>query len=102
MLDLVKRLNDDGCTILFITHDMQLIAKYARNVIVFHDGKILLHKSTREAFSEAEILKQTFLSPPSITLLAKRFSRLYPDTMLTVEEMLDKTIDIVTCGRGPV
>lgn len=100
MLNLVKRLNDDGCTILFITHDMQLIAKYARRVIVFHDGKILLHKSTREAFSETEILKQTFLSPPSITLLAQRFNTLYPDTVLTVGEMLDQTMDIVSGGRG--
>jgi energy-coupling factor transport system ATP-binding protein len=100
MLNLVKRLNDDGCTILFITHDMQLIAKYAQRVIVFHDGKILLHKSTREAFSETEILKQTFLSPPSITLLAQRFNTLYPDTVLTVEEMLDKTMDIVSGDRG--
>jgi energy-coupling factor transport system ATP-binding protein len=102
MLNLVKRLNDDGCTILFITHDMQLIAKYAQRVIVFHDGKILLHKSTREAFSETEILKQTFLSPPSITLLAQRFNTLYPDTVLTVEEMLDKTMDIVSGNRGTV
>jgi energy-coupling factor transport system ATP-binding protein len=100
MLNLVKRLNDDGCTILFITHDMQLIAKYAQRVIVFHDGKILLHKSTREAFSETEILKQTFLSPPSITLLAQRFNTLYPDTVLTVEEMLDKTMDVVSGDRG--
>jgi energy-coupling factor transport system ATP-binding protein len=102
MLDLVKRLNADGCTILFITHDMQLIAKYARHVIVFHDGKILLHKSTREAFSETETLKQTFLSPPSITLLAKRFGMLYPETVLTVEEMLEKTMKIVFCKRGTV
>ena len=102
MLDLVKRLNDSGCTILFITHDMQLIARYARHVIVFHDGKILLHKSTREAFSETETLKQTFLSPPSITLLAQRFNTLYPDTVLTVEEMLDRTMDIVSGGRGNV
>lgn len=102
MLNLVKRLNDDGCTILFITHDMQLIARYAQRVIVFHDGKILLHKSTREAFSETEILKQTFLSPPSITLLAQRFNTLYPDTVLTVEEMLDKTMDIVSGDRESV
>lgn len=102
MLDLVKRLNDNGCTILFITHDMQLIARYARDVVVFHDGKILLHKSTREAFAETETLKQTFLSPPSITLLAQRFNTLYPDTVLTVEEMLDRTMDIVSGGRGNV
>ncbi len=37
MLDLVKRLNQEGHTVLFITHDMQLVAKYAKRVVVFQD-----------------------------------------------------------------
>jgi energy-coupling factor transport system ATP-binding protein len=102
MLELIKKLNHTGHTILFITHDMQLIARYAGRVIVFHEGKILLNKSTREVFSETEILKRTFLSPPSITLLAQRLAPLYPDTVLTVEEMLDQTLSMFRRAPRPL
>ena len=73
MLDLVKRLNQEGHTVLFITHDMQLVAKYAKRVVVFQDGNILLKRSTPEVFAEPEKLLRAFLSPPAITLLAQRF-----------------------------
>jgi energy-coupling factor transport system ATP-binding protein len=101
MLELIKKLNETGHTILFITHDMQLIARYASRVIVFHEGKILLNKSTREVFSETEILKRTYLSPPSITLLAQRFAAWYPGTVLTVEEMLHQTMTMIRRTPGP-
>ncbi len=96
MLELIRQLNLDGHTILFITHDMQLIAKYAERVLVFRDGKILLQGSTREVFSQTEQLKRTFLSPPPITQLAQRFDSLYPNTVLSVEEMLKKTLDLIS------
>jgi energy-coupling factor transport system ATP-binding protein len=102
MLELIKNLNQTGHTILFITHDMQLIARYANRVLVFHEGKILLNKSTREVFSETEVLKRTFISPPSITLLAKRLAPMYPDTVLTVEEMLDRTLSLFRKAPRPL
>ncbi len=101
MLELIKKLNQTGHTILFITHDMQLIARYASRVIVFHEGRILLNKSTREVFSETEILKRTFLSPPLITLLAQRFTSLYSGTVLSVEEMLHQTLAMIHRTPGP-
>jgi energy-coupling factor transport system ATP-binding protein len=102
MLELIKKLHQTEHTILFITHDMQLIARYADRVIVFHEGKILLNKTTREVFSETEILKRTFLAPPSITLLAQRFAHLYPGTVLTVEEMLDQTLTLIRKTPRPL
>jgi energy-coupling factor transport system ATP-binding protein len=102
MLELIKKLNQTGHTILFITHDMQLIARYADRVIVFHEGKILLNKNTRDAFSETEILMRTFLSPPSITLLAQRLAPMYPDTVLTVDEMLAQTLSLFRKAPQPL
>lgn len=102
MLELIKELNQTGHTILFITHDMQLIARYADRVIVFHEGKILLNKATREVFSETEILRRTFLAPPSISLLAQRFTSLYPGTVLTVEEMLEQTLAMIRRKPRPL
>lgn len=99
MLNLIEQLNRSGHTILFISHDMQLIAKYARHVIVFHQGKILLDKSVREVFSHTKELAQTFLSPPQISLLAQRYKSLYPDTVLTVDELLEQTMHLLSLSN---
>ncbi len=101
MLNLIKHLNQLGHTILFITHDMQLIAQYARRVIVFHKGKILSQGTTRDVFAKTALLKQSFLSPPSITLLAQRFSSLFPETVLSVDEMLQQSLNLLSLsGKG--
>jgi energy-coupling factor transport system ATP-binding protein len=100
MLNLIKHLNQLGHTILFITHDMQLIAQYARRVIVFHNGKILSQGTTRDVFAKTALLKQSFLSPPSITLLAQRFPSLFPETVLSVDEMVQQSLNLLSLS-GP-
>jgi len=92
MLDLVQRLNRAGHTVLFITHDMPMVARFARRVIVFRDGQILLDGTTRQVFGQADVLRTTFLAPPQITSLAQALPEFFPDTVLSVAEMVDQTL----------
>jgi putative ABC transport system ATP-binding protein len=39
MLDLLRRLNDDGTTVLFVTHDLELAAR-AQRVVTIRDGVV--------------------------------------------------------------
>lgn len=70
IMDLAKSLNEQGHTILFVTHDMSLVAKYAERAIVLCKGEIILDGPVREVFTKVEALKKTYLSPPQITELA--------------------------------
>jgi cobalt transport protein ATP-binding subunit len=92
MLSLVQRLNQAGHTVLFITHDMPMVARFAQRVIVFRDGQILLDGTTREVFGQADMLRTTFLAPPQITSLAQALPEFFPDTVLSVDEMVDQTL----------
>jgi energy-coupling factor transport system ATP-binding protein len=92
MLSLVQRLNQAGHTVLFITHDMPMVARFAQRVIVFRDGQILLDGTTREVFGQADMLRTTFLAPPQITSLAQALPEFFPDTVLSVAEMVDQTL----------
>jgi energy-coupling factor transporter ATP-binding protein EcfA2 len=92
MLNLVQRLNQAGHTVLFITHDMPMVARFARRVIVFRDGQILLDGTTRQVFGQADTLRTTFLAPPQITSLAQALPEFFPDTVLSVAEMVDQTL----------
>jgi energy-coupling factor transporter ATP-binding protein EcfA2 len=92
MLSLVQRLNQAGHTVLFITHDMPMVARFAQRVIVFRDGQLLLDGTTREVFGQADVLRTTFLAPPQITSLAQALPEFFPDTVLSVAEMVDQTL----------
>jgi energy-coupling factor transporter ATP-binding protein EcfA2 len=95
MLSLVQRLNRAGHTVLFITHDMPMVARFAQRVIVFRDGQLLLDGTTREVFGQADELRTTFLAPPQITSLAQALPEFFPDTVLSVDEMVDQTLAVL-------
>ena len=100
MLNLISKLNQDGHTILFITHDMPMVARFAQRVIVFRKGEVLLDGPTHEVFRETEILSTTFLSAPQITSLGLNYPDLYPKTILRVSEMLAQTLEIIQTNRS--
>jgi energy-coupling factor transport system ATP-binding protein len=91
MMDFYKKLNEeDGRTIIVITHDMNISAEYAHRVIVLKDGKVLIDGPTRDVFSKSDLLKTTYLNPPQITRLGQALSKFgIPGDILTVSEMAE-------------
>jgi energy-coupling factor transport system ATP-binding protein len=83
MMDMVRSLNENGSTIIFVTHHMWVVAEYAKRVFVMKDGNIILHGSTREVFSHNEELKEAMLRPPHFV----EFSNSLGYTFLTPDEM---------------
>jgi energy-coupling factor transport system ATP-binding protein len=88
IMDLMKRLNDLGKTIIVITHDMNLVAEYIPRTVVMKDGKILIEGPTRQVFQRPEILIQAYLKPPQITELAQKIPGL-PRDALTINELCE-------------
>ena len=91
LADLAKRIHDKyGRTIIMITHDMDLVAKYAERLIVMANGEILADGPTRKVFQMQDVLKKAFLKPPQITRFAQelRDEGVNPE-VLTVDEMLE-------------
>ena len=60
-MNLLTDLNNEGHTIIVITHDMSLVAEYARRVLVFHDGRIVLDDCPKRIFREVNTLRETGL-----------------------------------------
>jgi len=79
-----------GTTIIMITHDMDLVAKYAERLIVMANGDILADGPTRKVFQMRDVLEKAFIKPPQITRFAQSLVEdgVNPE-VLTVEEMLE-------------
>mgnify|MGYP000224059454 FL=1 len=87
MMELVSRLNQQGHTIIFVTHSMWVVAEYAHRVVVLKDGKVLLEGPTREVFAREDLLRETFLQPPQIVSLSNCLGK----TLLSVPELVQCT-----------
>ncbi len=87
MMDLVRRLNEAGSTIIAVTHTMWVVAEYAHRAAVVRDGRVVLSGTVREVFSREKELLDASLRPPHITSFGNSLG--YP--VLTAEEMLKIT-----------
>lgn len=88
VMNFMRRLwQDEGHTIVIITHEMSIVAQYAQRVVALGQGRVLLDGTTREVFAQPDVLKQTFVEPPQITRLGQALNSRLPRDVLTVEEM---------------
>jgi energy-coupling factor transporter ATP-binding protein EcfA2 len=75
-------------TVLMITHDVDLIARYAQRLIVLYEGQVLLDGPTAEVFTQVETLKRTFVVPPVAAQLATALATWgVPPQVMTLEEL---------------
>ena len=88
-LQQIRHLNELGKTIILVTHDMNLVAGYARRTVVMDNGKIVLDGDTRHVFSEQKILEKTGITLPVITRLSQDLLRegINIPPLLTVQEL---------------
>lgn len=70
IMDLVSRLHKGGHTIILVTHNMLLVAEYARRVIVLNGKRVSMDGGVADIFSRAGELAEVGILPPPITRLA--------------------------------
>ncbi len=89
IMELLKKLNEDGTTIIVITHDMRLVAEFCPRSIVMNQGKIVYDGSTFDLFKNDEVLEKASLRAPQIVRLSKEMMKIgmCDDIMLTAEEV---------------
>jgi energy-coupling factor transport system ATP-binding protein len=83
-MTLLKSLNEQGLTVIVITHDINIAAEYASRIILMDQGKIIADGDTRNVLSREELLFSARLEPPTAMYLSK-LAGLPP--MLTVNEI---------------
>jgi len=101
IMDFLKDLNENHeHIIIIITHDMPIVAQYAKRVIVMGQGRILLDGPTAEVYKQSDVLSETFLEPPQITQLAQRCQNLgFDPGTLSVESMYNQFKNLIRGER---
>jgi energy-coupling factor transport system ATP-binding protein len=95
LMQLLRDLADDGAAVVFITHDMRLVAEYADRASVLCRGEIIFDGSPAELFAACEVLERAKLKPPSVYEFS---AKLLDEPVLTTAELVERIQEAV---RGP-
>lgn len=93
IMEIIRELNCQGKTIIIVTHDMELVARYAHRVVILQNGNVLEDGPTEDVLCKTESLAKSNLQAPQIYLLARKFHKmgLFKD-VYTVEEIFNEII----------
>jgi energy-coupling factor transporter ATP-binding protein EcfA2 len=90
VMNIARDLHSEGKTIVFITHNMEIVAEYAQRGIIMSHGRVLYDGPVRQLFQQTGVLNESFLEAPQMVRLAQMLrGQGFPSTLLTVEEMAD-------------
>lgn len=85
-----KELNAIGKTIVFIEHNMEEVAKFADNIVVLDQGRMVAQGTTQGVLSDMELLERLDMFPPEVTQLfselKKRGVPLTEEIPITLED----------------
>jgi len=89
ILQLFKKLNDEGTTIILVTHDINIVYEYANDVIVMNEGKIELHCAPEELFKE-DVEKYSLETPliqKTVNALLEKGMKINPKNIKNVYDL---------------
>lgn len=72
IMNLVDRMHQNGTTIILVTHDMDLVMKYAEKVFVVKDGRIISSGEPQNVFGELD--ENSGIEVPKVFSLAQKLN----------------------------
>ena len=67
MLNLFQKINQQGKTVILVSHDMNQVLEYCDDVVVMNKGRVEKHVTVDELFRETEYLTSLSIDLPMIT-----------------------------------
>ena len=86
---LLRYRDKTGASVVIVSHSMEDMARYAEDIVVMSQDRLILSGTRDEVFSHAELLVEHSLDIPDIARLAVRLRALglpLPQNLYTVEE----------------
>jgi energy-coupling factor transporter ATP-binding protein EcfA2 len=71
IMQIMMETNRTGTTIILITHDMNLVAKYSNKIMVMDEGEVVFYGSKRDFFRDFSTIRSSTLVLPEIYELAQ-------------------------------
>ncbi len=93
LMRLLRELADDGAAVVFITHDMRLVAEYADRAAVLCGGEIAFDGTPATLFADDAVLEQARLKPPSVHAFS---GQLLSEPVLTTTQLSRRIQEVMS------
>lgn len=70
ILELFKKMHENGKTIIIVTHDLDNVLQYTDRTLMFSNGKLVKDGLTIDILEDTNFLKKNFLEPPQLLSFA--------------------------------
>jgi energy-coupling factor transport system ATP-binding protein len=78
LMGFLKKLNEEGKTIILITHDMRLISEWVGRVVIMADSQILFEGPIYSTFQSDELMDRAAITKPPLVELVTQLRHTYP------------------------
>lgn len=99
IMKLVKKLHDEkGITIIWVSHNMEQVAKHAERIIVMNEGKILFDDDAKKVFAKSKELEEVGLKAPQVSSIMSGLKEAGLDvdtSIINVEEAKNNILDVL-------
>ncbi len=99
IMKLVKKLHDEkGITIIWVSHNMEQVAKHAERIIVMNEGKILFDDKAKKVFAKSKELEEVGLKAPQVSNIMRGLKEAGLDvdtSIINVEEAKNNILDVL-------
>ncbi len=89
IFDIIKELNEAGTTIIMVSHDMEIVGDFAKNILVLNHGSILDFGEMNIVMKNKEVLTKASVMPSQIMALAMELGNGY-ENCKTASQLADK------------
>lgn len=97
IMEFLRGLNEQGVTVVMITHDMHLMLEYTHRALVFADGRLIADRSVASVLCDLELIKKAALKETSLFTLAERLE--IKNAEAFVERFIEEDREVRSHGR---
>lgn len=97
IMEFLRGLNEQGVTVIMITHDMHLMLEYTPRALVFSDGQLIDDCRASQVLCNPELVARAALKETSLFTLANRCGITSPESF--VERFIQEDREVRSHGR---
>jgi energy-coupling factor transport system ATP-binding protein len=71
LMDVISTRHRQGTTVITITHDLDLVARYAQRIIILSEGRIWAQGAPQDLLADVPLIREAGLEPLPVTVLGK-------------------------------
>jgi energy-coupling factor transport system ATP-binding protein len=72
MMDVIRRLRDEGKTLVIATHDVEFVSELSPRVILMGSGRVLADGRAEEVLTDEGLLREARVLPPQSVVISSR------------------------------